>query len=161
MAFTEHFVYEPSDKLEFYTLIFSFYSPIYEVEGEMIMVRGVPNIAIPTLSYYGVYGGKMSLPVDSSSLVYSNFEHVSGIPAPKGTAGISISKLNLLDVLINRIDQINSNGASLAPGLKDGSIDSVIENLADQIRQAETNNASMPYLPTPNAQPGALFSLIA
>jgi len=124
------------------------------------MVRGVPGISIPNLSYYAAYGAKMSIPVDSTSLVYSNFEHVTGIPAPKGSQGISINKLNLLDALINQINQVNSNGASLAGGLKNGSVDSVIENLVNQVRQAKADSAAMPYIPSPTAQPGSLFSLI-
>ena len=125
------------------------------------MFRGVPGISVPNLSYYAAYGAKMSLPVDSSSLVYSHFEHVSGIPAPTGSQGISISKLNLLDALMNQINKISKNGASIGPGLKDGSIDSVIENLANQVRQANADNNAMPYLPSPGAQSGALFSLTA
>jgi len=124
------------------------------------MVRGVPGISIPNLSYYASYGTKMSIPVDSASLVYSHFEHVTGIPAPQGTQGISINKLNLLDALINQINLVNSSGASLAPGLKDGSLDSVIENLVNQVRQAKADNAAMPYIPSPSAQPGSLLSLI-
>ena len=123
------------------------------------MVHGAPNIAIPNLSHSAISGGKMSLPVDSSSLLYSHFEHVSGIAAPKGTQGVAISRLNLLDVLITQINRINRNGASLAPGLKDNSIDSVFENLVSQVRQAEDKKSAMPYFPSSNAQPGAVFSL--
>ena len=57
------------------------------------MVSGIPNIAIPTINYTTAHNGKMSLPVNSSSLIYSHFEHVSGIPAPEGTQGVAISKL--------------------------------------------------------------------
>ena len=123
------------------------------------MVRGVSNVSIPNLSFYASYGTKMSIPVESSSLVYSHFEHVSGIPAPQGTEGVSISKLNLLDVLITHINGINNGGASLGPGLKDGSIDSIIENLVNQVRQAKAGNSAMPYISSPGANPGALFNL--
>ena len=122
------------------------------------MVLGVPSISIPDLSYYGAYGSKMSIPVDTTSLVYSHFEYVSGMPAPKGTQGASISKLNLLDALISQINQINRNGASLISGLKDGSADSVIENLANQVRQAKADSDAMPYIPHPNALPGFLLN---
>ena len=124
------------------------------------MVSGVPSITIPNLSYYGAYGTKMALPVDSSSLVYSHFEHVSGIPATKESQGVSISKLNLLDALINRLNQIDKDGASLAPGLKDNSIDSIIENLVNKVRQTEAENSVSPYLQIPFAQSGILFNLI-
>jgi hypothetical protein len=55
------------------------------------MVGGVSSINVPTLSYTSGQYGKMALPVDSSWLIYSHFEHVSGIPAPDGTQGISIN----------------------------------------------------------------------
>jgi len=121
---------------------------------------GISGISIPNLSYYGAGGGRMSLPVDSGSLVYSYFEHVSGIPAPTGTQGLAISKLNLLDVLITQINRISREEASLGSGgIGDGSTDSVIENLANQVRQAEENHAAMPYTPSPSAHAGAVFSL--
>ena len=123
------------------------------------MVQGVPNISIPDLSSYAAHGSKMSIPVDSSSLVYSHLEHVSGMPAPQGTYGVAISKLNLLDSLISQINRVNRNGASLAPGLKDGSVDSVIENLVNQVRQAKTDSDAMPYMSHPSAYPGAIFNL--
>ena len=126
------------------------------------MVRGVPNISIPALAYSAAQGGKMSLPVDPVSLIYSHFEHVSGIAAPKGTQGVSITKLNLLDVLIGQLNQVNK-GSTFAsgPGLPDTGIDALIERYANQIKQAKAASAAMPYIPSPSAQSGALFSLIA
>ena len=123
--------------------------------------------------------GKMSLPVDSSSLIYSHFEHVSGIPAPKGAQGVSISKLNLLDVLIGQLNQVKKGPNSLPKMPSDlqqmqdlsadarpvrGShleknLDALIENYKNQIRQAKAASAAMPYIQSPSAQPGVLFSL--
>jgi len=123
------------------------------------MIRGVPNITIPNLNIDAAYGAKMSVPVDSSSLVYSHLEHVSGIAAPSGTRGVSISKLNLLDALISRLNEVSRNGASLAPGLKDGSPDSIIENLANQLRESKAVSKGMPYIRSPGVNPGDLFSL--
>ena len=123
------------------------------------MVQSVPNISIPNLNPYAIGGIKMSIPVESASLVYSHFEHVSGIPAPQGTQGIAISKLNLLDALITQINQTNKNGASLGPGLKDNSFESLIENMVNQVRQAKADNDAIPYRPAPGAQAGDLFSL--
>ena len=143
-------------------LIFFIQIPIYEIEGERIMVRGIPNISIPNLAYSTAQGGKMSLPVDPSSLIYSHFEHVSGIPAPKGTQGVTISKLNLLDVLIGQLNQIKKGNASLssASGVPDSGIEALIESYKNQIRQAKAASAAMPYIPSPNTQSGAVFSVI-
>jgi len=106
-------------------------------------------------------GSKMSLPVDSTSLIYSHFEHVSGIPAPKGTQGVSISKLHILDVLIGQINQVkNNNVPYINSALPENGMDYLISSYKNQIRQAKDASAAMPYLPSPSAQAGALFSLI-
>jgi len=125
------------------------------------MVGGVSNITIPTLSYTMGQHGKMALPVDSSLLIYSNFEHVSGIIAPEGTHGVSISKLNLLDVLIGMVNNVNKKPASQSPANINPTkgVDSIIENLEKQIRQAKAASKAMPYRPSPNAESGMLFNL--
>ena len=151
------------------------------------MVRGIPNISVPTIGYTVPQVGKMSLPVDSSSLIYSHFEHVSGIPAPEGTQGVTISKLKLLDVLIEQLNQVKK-GANYPPPLdlqrisqtsagdsnlqatRQGSssgkspdtphFDALIENYVNQIRQARAASSAMPYIPSPSAQGGAVFSLV-
>jgi len=127
------------------------------------MVRGIPNITVPAIGYTQAQGGKMSLPVDSASLIYSHFEHVSGIPAPKGTQGVAITKLNLLDVLIGRLNQIKKDAKPIPPAMatKEGRLDALIENYRNQIRQAKAASAAMPYLRSPNTQSGALFSIIS
>ena len=123
------------------------------------MVRLIPNISIPSLGYTMPPGGKMSLQVDPSALIYSHFEHVSGVAAPDGVQGVAISKLNLLDVLIGQLNQVKKG--SFANSQVPGNMDSLIENYNNQIRQAKSANAAMPYIPAPSAQSGALFSLFA
>jgi len=127
------------------------------------MVGGVSSLTIPNLSYTGAQYGKMSLPVDSSMLIYSNFEHVSGMAAPEGTQGISISKLNLLDVLIGMVSRINKTPITQAPANIDptGSVDTLIENMENQIRQAQTASEKIPYYPSPNADRGLLFNVFS
>ena len=126
------------------------------------MVRGIQNVVVPAIDYSMVQGSKMSLPVDSNSLVYSFFEHVSGIPAPQGTQGVSISKLHLLDVLIEQVNKVNNGHFYPNTGsvLSENSFEALIENYTDQIRQAKEASAAMPYLPSPSAPSGVLFSLI-
>ena len=117
-------------------------------------------------------GGKMSLPVDPASLIYSHFEHVSGIAAPKGSQGVSINKLNLLDVLIGQINQIKKEASPLfsdktspaeylAGKQKDSRhLDALIEAFKKQITDAKAASTAMPYLQSPTAPSGAVFSII-
>jgi len=125
------------------------------------MVGGISSLTIPNLSYTGAQYGKMSLPVDPSLLIYSNFEHVSGMVPPKGIQGVSISKLNLLDVLIGMVSRINKAPVTQVPENVDPTkgVDTLLENIENHIRQAQTANEAMPYLPSPNAENGLVFNL--
>jgi hypothetical protein len=111
-------------------------------------------------------GGKTSFPVDPSSLIYSHFEHVSGVAAPEGSQGITISKLNLLDVLIGQLNKVKSPPQTARfnatpSDLNAPRFNKLIENLTSQIRQAKSASTAMPYIPSPSAQSGAVFSLFA
>ena len=125
------------------------------------MVRGIPNVSVPAIDYTMIQGSKMSLPVNSSSLVYSYFEHVSGVPAQQDTQGVSISKLHLLDVLIEQTNKVNNNHitSNTIPATTENSLDALIESYKNQIRQSREASAVMPYLPSPSAPSGVLFSL--
>ena len=125
------------------------------------MVRGVSTMTIPTLSYSVASSGKMSIPVDSASLVYSHFEHVSGVLAPEGTEGISISKLNLLDALISQLSNISNNTIPQPAADPYKGVDAIIENLQIKANQAKSANEAMPYNPLPNLEPGMIFDLAA
>ena len=124
------------------------------------MVSGIPNISVPIFAYSASQGDKISFPVDSSSLIYSHFEHVSGTAAPEGTEGVKITKLNLLDVLIGQLNQIKRAPAPVA-GPDAGHLDALIESCMNQIRQAKDAGANMPYVASPSAQSGTVFSLTA
>jgi hypothetical protein len=103
----------------------------------------------------------MSLPVSPSNYIYSHFKHVSGIPAPDGVRGVSITRLKILDVLIEQLSQIKKQGdTSLRPTgpVSDEQIDALIEQYEGQIRQAKAASAAAPYKPAPAAPAGALFS---
>ena len=131
------------------------------------MVRGAPYIFYPSLNYSTASSRKMALPVDPSALIYSHFEHVSGIAAPKGTDGVAISRLNLLDVLIGQLNKLKKGSVTQAvinqatkPG-RQGNVDALIENFRNQIKQAGAASAAMPYKPSPGAQGGAIFSILS
>ena len=130
------------------------------------MLNGINNISVPSISHFTAQGGRMALPVDSSSLIYSHFQYVSGKPAPEGTNGLPISKLNLLDVLIGRLFQIRESSLSSAAGFEgnleyqdDYFLDALIETYKNQLLEAEAASAAMPYLPSPDIQP--IFSLLS
>jgi hypothetical protein len=129
------------------------------------MIHGVlSNNVIPSFGYAIAASGRqgrMSLPVSPQAYIYSHFEHVSGVPAPEGSRGVAISKLKLLDVLIDQLSQIKKQGnLSLGAEVSEERIDAMIENYKTQIARARAASQAMPYLPSPPAPAGAVFSLI-
>jgi hypothetical protein len=130
------------------------------------MVGGILRTsAFPTIGYAinASAGGKMSLPVAPSAYIYSHFRHVSGVPAPEGSRGVAISKLKILDVLIDQLARIKKKpeSALTADTPSDGQIDALIGQYESQIRAARAASAAMPYNPAPPSPAGAVFSLTA
>jgi hypothetical protein len=123
------------------------------------MVRGLTSISIAAYAHNMSQGGRVSLPVHPSSLLYSNFEHVSGVAAPEGSNGISITGLRLLDVLIGQFNQIRQNSNSQFVLNPFNGIDSLIESMENQIRQARAESQAMPYIPFPNTESGLVLDL--
>jgi len=121
------------------------------------MVRGMPNIFI---AHSLPQNGRVSVPVNPSSLVYSHLRNVSGTPAPEGTQGITINKLNILDALIGRLNQVKANNVEL-PDNAALNIDALIESYRQQIEQIIAASEAMPYIAPPNAEAGAVLNLTA
>jgi hypothetical protein len=122
------------------------------------------NSAIPSIGYAisVSQGGRMSLPVAPANYIYSHFKHVSGTPAPEGSQGVSISRLKILDVLIDQLAQIKQRPEpTLDTDASDERIDALIDQYQGQIRQAQAANAAMPYKPAPASFTGAVVNLAA
>lgn len=101
---------------------------------------------------------KLYVPVSKSALVYSHFEHVSGVVAKNGESGVSISKLNILNSLIEHMAAIKNEPAKKIENISDFQADSLIKNYQQQLHKA----LQTPYILS-GAQPmaGDLFSIQA
>ena len=122
--------------------------------------------SIPAASYLvnGYGASKAAFPVSRSNYIYSRFEHVVGVPAPEGTAGVAVSKLKILDVLIDQLSQLKRKGDptfSATGPISEDRIDALIEQYETQIRGARAASAAMPYAPKPSAPAGMVFNLVA
>jgi hypothetical protein len=131
------------------------------------MIQGTFSIsAIPSIGYAisASKEGKMSLPVSQSNLIYSYFKHVSGVAANEGQRGVAITKLKVLDVLIEQLVQLKRTDRSVlsaGSNLSDEHIDALIVQYENQIRASQAAAVAMPYNPVPMAPAGALINLMA
>lgn len=106
---------------------------------------------------------KLYVPVNKSALLYSHFDHVSGFQAKKGQDGISISKIRILNTLIERLSAMktdkqfaNVNKASPEQ------IDSLIKNYQEQIKTTVQTAQNQPYILAGNKPDlGVLFNIEA
>jgi hypothetical protein len=99
----------------------------------------------------------MSLPVSPALYIYSHFRHVSGVPAPEGTRGVAISKLKILDVLIEQLSRIKGQDPVTTENISDERIDALIDQYEQQIRSVQAQAASFSPMP----QTGAVLNLVA
>ena len=102
--------------------------------------------------------GKLYVPVSKSALMYSHFDHVTGVAASSGQQGVSISKIRILNTLIERLSAIKNEPKDSIQDISDDQADVLIEAYQKQIQQA----AATPYILN-GAQPmaGALFQIDA
>ena len=126
----------------------------------------IPNIGFAITASQS---GKTSIPVAPSNYIYSQFEHVSGIPAPEGGKGVAINKLKILNVLIEQLIQLRNNPK---PELIYGEynseerIDAMIEQFEKQVEATKAASASAakaasPYNPTVSVPLGSIVDLLA
>lgn len=125
-------------------------------------VGTIAHNAFPSVGYAinVSQGGRMSLPVSPSMYIYSHFKHVSGTPAPEGTQGVTISKLKLLDTMIEQLSKMKRQPYADYGSLNENDeqrINALIEQYQKQIKAAQ---AAATYTPAAPAV-GALFSLSA
>ena len=130
----------------------------------MNIIGAVPYQAFPSIGYAisAVQSGKMSIPVSPSAYIYSHFKHVSGVPAPEGVSGLSISKLKIIDTLIEQLSRMKKQPetSNIYTEEKNSEMhtNALIEKYNNEIRNTQTASASNPYAP---AMPftGAIFSI--
>jgi len=123
-------------------------------------VGAIPHQAFPTMGYAitASSAGKTSLPVAPGLVIYSHFKHVSGTPAPEGTQGVNISKLRILDTLIEQLSRMKKQ-AQVEFGNLEGTdeerINALIEQYQKQIKAAQAISIYTPAAPAT----GALFNI--
>jgi len=111
---------------------------------------------------HGSQGARLAIPVAPSNFIYSQFKHVAGFPAPEGVQGVTISKLKILDVLIDRLSQLKTKNLPQTPEIQamtEDRIDALIYQYEKEI-SASTAGA-IPYKAAPAAPTGVLFNLVA
>jgi len=126
-------------------------------------IGSVPNYTFPSIgqAISMSQSGRVSVPVSQSTLIYSQFKHISGVPAPDGVSGVSINKLKILDTLIDQISRMKKEPdpqMDIKMQDSEAKFNHLIEHYQNQVRQIQADGAKTLY---PPAVPliGAVFNI--
>ena len=103
--------------------------------------------------------GKLYVPVSKSALLYSHFDHVSGIAAGSGQQGVSITKISILNSLIDRLSAIQNKPKESITEISDEQAELLIEQYQKQIQQTVSQQSFI--LAGAKPQAGVLFQIDA
>jgi hypothetical protein len=123
-------------------------------------IGAVSHQAFPCMGYAisASKNGRVSLPVAPSLVLYSQFKHISGTPAPEGTQGVNISKLRILDTLIEQLSKMQNKPVAdfgNLEGTDEQRINALIEQHQKQIKAAQSVSFYTPAAPAV----GTLFNI--
>ncbi len=97
------------------------------------------DISLNASTYNTVFSsssGSLHVPVKNSVALYTQFEHVKGTPAEKGERGVSVSRIRLLNTLIDQLVSMKKNVATTKSiaDMDDFQVDSMIYTYQKQIK---------------------------
>ena len=102
------------------------------------MVSNISNINI--FSYSSVAGahGKVKVPVQPGFVVYSQLEHISGVAAKPNQRGVNITKVQILNTLIDRLTSAKQNPtpSSVDHITDQNQLDTLIKNFVGNLSSA-------------------------
>jgi hypothetical protein len=127
----------------------------------------VYNISLNAHSYnsqFSAGANKLFVPVHPSAVVYTQFDHVSGVAARQGQTGVSVSKIRILNTLIDQLVLMKRDKSiqQTPQAASEATIDARIQSYQKEIHSLMKLAQNNPYI-LPGAAPtnGALFSIAA
>ena len=129
------------------------------------MVNGI-SLNANNFNYSGVISngghGKLYVPVAQSNVIYAHFDHVTGVAAKPNQQGVSISKIQILNSLLNQLISMK-NQPKLdvkTEEMSDSQLDALIKTTQAKIHtNVQIAQATGYGLAGAAPQAGAVFSL--
>ncbi|WP_407428150.1 hypothetical protein [Treponema sp.] len=128
------------------------------------MINGI-SLNASSYNYSGLVSsghGKLYVPVSQSNVIYAHFDHVTGVAAKPNQQGVSISKIQILNSLLNQlISMKNQPKVNVSPeNMDDSQLDALIQSTQSKIQtNVQIAQATGYGLAGAAPQAGAVFSL--
>lgn len=92
-------------------------------------------------TYTGEVSGRLFVPVNPAAVIYAHFDHISGVAAPAGQNGVSLTKLQILNSLINGLSTLkNTPKVEVPENTSSFEMDALIDQYQAAVAaSAETN----------------------
>ena len=129
------------------------------------MVNGI-SLNANNFNYSGVVSngghGKLYVPVSEKNVIYAHFDHVTGVAAKPNQKGVSISKIQILNSLLNQLISMKKEPKiNVKPeNMDDSQIDALIQSTQSKIQaHVQVAEATGYGLAGVAPESGAVFSL--
>ena len=104
--------------------------------------------------------GRIALP--TSAGMYTRLKHVQGVPSQIAGAGYSVSKLQMIDLLVERLVQVKGQPMESPTPSSDAEADAMVMDYAQQISHALSSaNSLAQSFSVGLAEPGLILNLVA
>jgi hypothetical protein len=108
-----------------------------EVSDVMMVGNAAGSITSLNLAWLSRAGGRMSVPVRPAQTVYAQYKHISGVPAAPDQTAVPLSRIRILDSLIENLNRMkNSPVAEASPNATPEQTDALIRRYAAELHQA-------------------------
>ncbi len=131
------------------------------------MLNGI-SLNANSFNYSGVVSssghGKLYVPVAQSNVIYAHFDHVTGVAAKPNQQGVSISKIQILNSLLNQLISMKNKPKldAKVEEMSDSQLDALIQSTQSKIQtNVQIAQATGYGLAGAAPQSGAIFSLDA
>lgn len=111
----------------------------------------------------GVGSGKLYVNVEPKMVLYTQYKHISGVAAQTTSHSVSVSKIQILNSLIERLSKLKKQDYKVeTPGkLDDDQIDMLIDDLQNKIEIAVDLAQANPFAQGIGPELGQLVNLVA
>lgn len=115
---------------------------------------------------YNTYGvpGKYSVPVTPSAVIYAQFKNISGVAANPGQRGVPVTKIRILNSLINDLNTLRNKEREDASSMElpEQDTDTLIDKLHAELIRTMRNEPEATFMLS-GAQPmtGEIINIIA
>ncbi|MBN1411522.1 MAG: hypothetical protein JW969_11810 [Spirochaetales bacterium] len=129
------------------------------------MVEGISSINsrpvfIPNMLKAQGPGNKLSVPVRPLVSMYARFKHIVGVPSDNIQSNVPVSKLRILDTLIEKLVANKGSSAVEAVKITDENIDSMIEQAKTELGKEFIRAATL-YKTNISAEKGTFINTFA